>query len=66
MTRDYIVRSKINNIGNKIHNLEDKIEEVQKENNKIEKELKDIQEQNSEKVHLLELWQKELEKVKNY
>ena len=46
--------------------MEDKINGLQKKNEEIEKELEDIKNQNQEKVRLLELWQKELEKVKEY
>ena len=50
----------------KMQKIEAKIKEFEKESQKIEKELNEIKEQNQEKVQLLELWQKELEKVKAY
>ena len=66
MTYTYINSRQVVEKETKIQKTEDKIKEFQEKSKKIEKELEEIKNQNQEKVHLLELWQKELEKVKEY
>lgn len=66
MTYTYINSRQVIEKETKVQKTEDKIKEFQEKSIKIEKELEEIKNQNQEKVHLLELWQKELEKVKEY
>ena len=49
----------INNLNNKVDELDKKLDELNNEKNKV-------YEENKEKIDLLELWKKELEKAKNY
>ena len=66
ITYTYINSRQVIEKESRIQKMEDKINGLQKKNEEIEKELEDIKNQNQEKVRLLELWQKELEKVKEY
>ena len=53
-----------NNGKNNIGKLENKIKIIDKDINKKKEEVNKIKEDNKEKVELLEVWEKELEKVK--
>lgn len=53
-----------NNSKKDIKKVEEKIKSIEKETEKKKKEIEKIKEDNKEKVDLLEVWEKELGKVK--